>query len=93
VLRIGGVLRGVSHFPLWVSVALLAGVAGCAGQTNTTATVAGSTLSIYAGQPPGGSGSRQAQDVLDAERLALQQSGSQVGRFRINFVLADSSKT
>jgi branched-chain amino acid transport system substrate-binding protein len=68
-------------------------VAGCAGQTNTTATVGGSTLSIYAGQPPGGSGSPQAQDVLDAERLALQQSGSQVGRFRINFVLADSSKT
>jgi branched-chain amino acid transport system substrate-binding protein len=68
-------------------------VAGCAGQTNTTATVGGSTLSIYAGQPPGGSGSPQAQDVLDAERLALQQSGAQVGRFTINFVLANSSKT
>ena len=50
--------------------------AGCtttAGGSTVTAT--GNTLTIYAGQPPGG-GAQAAQDVLDAERLALSQAGA-----------------
>jgi branched-chain amino acid transport system substrate-binding protein len=60
---------------------LAAALGGCAGTTNTAATVTGSTLKVYAGQPP--NGGQQAQDVLDAERLALAQAGGQVGRFKV----------
>jgi branched-chain amino acid transport system substrate-binding protein len=56
-------------------------LAGCAGTTNTAATISGSTLKVYAGQPP--NGGQQAQDVLDAERLALAQAGGQVGHFKV----------
>jgi branched-chain amino acid transport system substrate-binding protein len=73
---------------------LIAGIiSGCAGQANTTATVSGSTLTIYLGQPPQGAGGPQTQDVLDAERLALQQAGGQVGQFKIRLVTAGASKT
>jgi branched-chain amino acid transport system substrate-binding protein len=66
-----------------VCVAAAAGLAGCAGATTTASTVTGSTLKVYAGQPPGGAGGQQTQDVLDGERLALQQLGNQVGHFKV----------
>lgn len=63
--------------------AAIAALAGCAAQTNSTVTVSGTSLTIYASNPPGAPGS---QDILDAERLALQQAGSSAGRFTLRFV-------
>jgi branched-chain amino acid transport system substrate-binding protein len=63
--------------------AAIAALAGCATQTNSTVTVSGTSLTIYASNPPG---APDSQDVLDAERLALKQAGSSAGRFTLRFV-------
>ncbi|HEX3688605.1 MAG TPA: ABC transporter substrate-binding protein [Solirubrobacteraceae bacterium] len=61
-------------------------LAGCATQTKSAVTVSGTTLTIYASQPPGAAGGQTAADVLDAERLALQQTGGTVGKFTVKLV-------
>jgi len=61
---------------LGACAAAIAALAGCATQTSSTVTVSGTSLTIYASNPPGVPGS---QDVLDAERLALKQAGSSAG--------------
>jgi branched-chain amino acid transport system substrate-binding protein len=71
--------------------ALAAGVAGC-GTTSSTPSVTGATLTIYASQPPGGAGGQEAQDLLAAERLALRQAGTTVGKFTIKFVPLQGAK-
>jgi branched-chain amino acid transport system substrate-binding protein len=63
--------------------AAIAALSGCAAQTNSTVTVSGTSLTIYASNPADAQGS---QDFVDAERLALQQAGSTAGKFRIRFV-------
>jgi branched-chain amino acid transport system substrate-binding protein len=65
--------------------ALAASLAGCAAAASTV-TVSGRTLTIYQSAPTGGAGGQAAQDVLDAERLALQQAGSQVGRYSVRLM-------
>jgi branched-chain amino acid transport system substrate-binding protein len=64
-------------------VALSAGLAACGTATTATTTITGTTLTIYASNPLNGPESAEAQDVLDAEKLALQQAGGKVGRFTI----------
>jgi branched-chain amino acid transport system substrate-binding protein len=71
--------------------ALAAGVGGCA-TTNTTPTVTGGTLRIYTSLPPGGAGGQQTQDLYAAERLALEQSGSTVGKFTVKLVPLEGAK-
>jgi len=67
------------------------GLAGCtAPASNVSAT--GTSLTIYAGVPPHGAGGRQAQDLLDAEQLAFQQAGSQVGSFKLKLVRVDGNE-
>lgn len=68
---------------LALCAATIAALAGCATQTNSTVTVTGTTLTIYASNPPGTPGS---QDILNAEQLALKQAGSSAGRFMLRFV-------
>ena len=68
---------------LGACAAAIAALAGCATQTSSTVTVSGTSLTIYASNPPGVPGS---QDVLDAERLALKQAGSSAGSFTLRFV-------
>src|SRR5262249_7988323 len=61
-------------------------------------TVEGNTLTVYASQPPGGSGGQEAADILDAEQLALQGSGK-AGPFTVKLVklngheLSDNART
>ena len=71
---------------------LAAGVAGCAAAANTTVSVTGSNLTIYASAPSPGPADQQSQDVLDAEQLALQQAGTQLGKFKIKLVRLQSGK-
>jgi branched-chain amino acid transport system substrate-binding protein len=73
-------------------VALAAALAGCAAAANSTVTVAGHTLTVYQSAPSGTAGGQAAQDVLDAERLALQQAGSQVGRYTVRLVTLSGGK-
>jgi ABC-type branched-subunit amino acid transport system substrate-binding protein len=47
--------------------------------------VAGTTLTVYASQPPGAA-SGAVTDTLDAERLALKQTGSTVGRYTVQLI-------
>jgi branched-chain amino acid transport system substrate-binding protein len=73
--------------------------AGCSAQTKSAVTVSGSTLTIYASQPPNATGGPAATDVLDAEKLALQQNGSTVGKFKLKLIplhgreLSDNART
>lgn len=72
--------------------ALLA-LAGCgaASTKNSTIIVSGSSLTVYASQPPGGSGGQAATDVLDAEQLALGKAGGAVdgGKYKLRLVKLD----
>jgi branched-chain amino acid transport system substrate-binding protein len=61
-------------------------LAGCSTQTNSVVSVTGSTLTIYGGRPSGGVGGQTAADVLDAEQLALRQTGSKIGKYTVSFV-------
>jgi ABC-type branched-subunit amino acid transport system substrate-binding protein len=76
-------------------------VAGCGTATGGTSqvTVSGSTLTVYASQPPNGSGGRAAADILAAEQLALQQAGGHAGKFQVRLIklhgreLSDNART
>jgi ABC-type branched-subunit amino acid transport system substrate-binding protein len=64
----------------------LIGLAGCgtaSGGGTSQITITGSTLSVYAGQPPSGAGGQAATDVIDAEKLALKQAGGRAGKFTV----------
>jgi branched-chain amino acid transport system substrate-binding protein len=84
--------------PLGALLAALA-VAGCSSQTNSVVSVTGTTLTIYGSQPTGGAGGQTAADVIDAEKLALKQNGSKVGKYTVTFVplngkeLSDNPRT
>jgi branched-chain amino acid transport system substrate-binding protein len=63
---------------------LAASLAACTAPASTV-TVSGKTLAIYASAPS----TQQpalSSDVVDAEQLALQQAGAQVGGFTVRFV-------
>jgi branched-chain amino acid transport system substrate-binding protein len=67
------------------AVAMLATAAGGCATTTTTASVSSGTLSVYVSVPAGRQ-SPETQDVLAAERLAFQQAGAQVAKFKIKLV-------
>jgi branched-chain amino acid transport system substrate-binding protein len=87
----------------WVGLCACAAglLAGCGTATGGTSAVvvSGNTLLVYGSQPPGGSGGQPASDVLDAERLALQQAGGKAGSFTVKFhelngrLLSDNART
>jgi branched-chain amino acid transport system substrate-binding protein len=72
--------------------ALAAVLAGCAAPSGSSVTASGRSLTIYAGSPPGGAGGQEAQDILDAEQLALQQNGSSFGGFSVRLVKLNGKK-
>jgi branched-chain amino acid transport system substrate-binding protein len=78
-----------------VPAALLAAVAlaGCStnSSNNAAVVVKGNTLTIYATQPPGADTAVDT-DVLDAERLALQQAGSKSGKYKLAFKVLHQSE-
>jgi branched-chain amino acid transport system substrate-binding protein len=69
---------------LWGAALAAVAVAlgGCAQAASTGTAVTGSTLTIYARQT---SAETASQDVIDAENLALQQAGGQVGHYKVRF--------
>jgi ABC-type branched-subunit amino acid transport system substrate-binding protein len=75
-----------------VAAAVLAGCGAGGAPNNSAVTVSGTTLDIYASQPPGPANDPAATDVLDAERLAFKQSGAKAGTFALKFVVAHGSE-
>jgi branched-chain amino acid transport system substrate-binding protein len=63
-------------------------LSGCSSTTSSSksaVTVTGSTLDVVASQPPGAADT-VSSDVLDAEKLALKQTGDKVGTFTVRLV-------
>jgi branched-chain amino acid transport system substrate-binding protein len=60
------------------------GVSQCGTTGTSTVTVSGTTLTIYASVPSSDTGT-QAQDLIDAEQLAFEQSGSGFNKFTLRF--------
>jgi branched-chain amino acid transport system substrate-binding protein len=60
------------------------GAAGCTAAGSSAPNLTGKTLSIYVSAPASPSADPQAQDVLDAERLAFQQLKGQVTAYQLN---------
>jgi branched-chain amino acid transport system substrate-binding protein len=73
------------------AAATLAAAAGGCTTAATTPSVSSGTLSVYVSVPPGRQ-SPETQDVLLAERLAFQQAGAQVAKFKINLVRFQGAK-
>lgn len=67
-------------------------VAGCGPTTAASTSVKGSTLTIYLSAAPGRQTDNRTQDVLDAERLAFQQSGGHVAGFQLKLKVLHASK-
>jgi branched-chain amino acid transport system substrate-binding protein len=59
------------------------GVAGCTAAGSSAPTLSGKTLRIYVSAPPSLAADPEAQDVLDAERLAFQQLKGQVTAYQL----------
>jgi len=75
--------------------AVLAGLAGC-GATDTAAgnnRVSGDTLTIYSSVPLHGASAVSGRAVIGGERIALQQVGGRVGRYRVVLRVLDDSTT
>ena len=66
-------------------LATVTGAASCSSTATTATTVSGTTLSIYQSVPPGAR-SPEAQDVLDAETLALRQAQGNVNGFKLKLL-------
>ncbi len=95
--------RALGRTPVvWLSACAAVALAGCSTNAKggaSTVTVSGTTLTVYASQPPGGSGGQEASDIVDAEQLALQHAGGKAGKYTVKLVelhgqeLSDNART
>jgi ABC-type branched-subunit amino acid transport system substrate-binding protein len=77
---------------VWLCAGAALAFAGCAGSStggNSAVVVSGDTLTVYASQPPSGSGGQAAADMLDAEQLALSQAQGKAGKYAVKLVKLD----
>ena len=65
--------------------------AGCGEEQSRGGTVPGDTLTVFSSLPLQGSHADQAKSIVNAEKLALRDSGGKVGDFKVNFASADDS--
>jgi branched-chain amino acid transport system substrate-binding protein len=61
------------------------------GDSGGSASVSGDTLTIYSSLPLQGTSKGQSEAVISGERLALEQAGGKVGKYKINYVSLDDS--
>lgn len=69
----------------------LAVAAGCGEEQSRGGTVPGDTLTIFSSLPLQGPRAEQSKSIVNAEKLALRDSGGRVGDFKVNFASADDS--
>lgn len=72
-----------------VGVALSA--AGCAGRASAIHQNNGNQLTVYSSMPLQGSTAASSLGIVNAEKLALAESGGEVGQFRISYDSLDDS--
>jgi branched-chain amino acid transport system substrate-binding protein len=75
---------------------LAIGFAACGGNDNGSSTSGGggagrTSLTIYSSLPLQGDSRPQSQDVVDGEKLALQEAGGKVGNYTIKYVSLDDA--
>jgi branched-chain amino acid transport system substrate-binding protein len=70
--------------------AVMSVAAGCT--TASSVSVDGNTLTLYASAPPAAANTQAAADVLAAEQLAFNQSGSKLGKLTLRFVKLGGAK-
>jgi branched-chain amino acid transport system substrate-binding protein len=70
--------------------AVMSIAAGCT--TASSVSVEGNTLTLYASAPPAAANTQAAADVLAAEQLAFNQSGSKLGKLTLRFVKLGGGK-
>jgi len=77
--------------------ALALGVAACGGGDDNSSTSGGSgsegrtSLTIYSSLPLQGDSRPQSTDVVNGEKLALEEAGGKVGKFTIKYVSLDDA--
>ena len=71
-------------------MALAAG-AGCGEEQSRGGTVPGDTLTIFSSLPLQGPAAAQGESIVNAQKLALRDSGGAVGDFKVNYASADDS--
>ncbi|HKG38767.1 MAG TPA: ABC transporter substrate-binding protein [Conexibacter sp.] len=83
--------RALLRFALTLPACALA-LAGCGGdERQPDPRLRGPQLTIYSSSPQRGPLQAVAADVLDAERLALEQEDGRVGRYRVRLIGLDAS--
>jgi branched-chain amino acid transport system substrate-binding protein len=77
--------------------ALALGVAACGGGSNDSSTSGGgggggrTSLTIYSSLPLQGDSRPQSTDVVNGEKLALEEAGGKVGKFTIKYASLDDA--
>jgi branched-chain amino acid transport system substrate-binding protein len=64
---------------------------GCGEEQSRGGTVPGDTLTIFSSLPLQGPRAEQSTSIVNAQKLALRDSGGRVGDFKVNFASADDS--
>ena len=78
----GSLLARSRTLGAWVALAV--GIAGCTAAGSSAPALSGKTLAIYVSLPASLAGDPQAQDVVDAEKLAFQQLSGQVTAYKLS---------
>lgn len=71
---------------------LAAGVAGCTAAGSSAPNLNGKSLTVYLSAPASLASDPEAQDVIDAERLAFQQLKGQVTAYQLGLVVLGHDK-
>jgi branched-chain amino acid transport system substrate-binding protein len=84
-----------AHSRAFGACALVAGavlVGGCTAAGTNSRALTGKTLTIYVSAPVSLASDSEAQDVVDAERLAFKQQQGQVSAYRLGLSLVSHNK-
>jgi branched-chain amino acid transport system substrate-binding protein len=74
------------------AIAFAISVAGCGGSDQSRGgVVSGDTLTIYTSLPLQGPHAGQAQSIINAQKLALNEAGGKAGAFKVNFAARDDA--
>jgi branched-chain amino acid transport system substrate-binding protein len=64
---------------------------GCGSDQSRGGVVSGDTLTIYSSLPLQGPHAAQAQSIINAQKLALKETGGKAGDFKVNFAARDDA--
>src|SRR3954453_9930344 len=73
------------------AVLLLAACGSSGGPNGSGSCVSGDTLTVYSSLPFDPTDRKQSTDMVNGEKLALQQANNKVGKYTIKYVSLDDS--